>query len=471
MRVKLLGEDLIGFRATTGAVGLMQNACPHRGASLFFGRNEEEGLRCVYHGWKFDVAGACVDMPSEPAESNFKTKVRAIAYPTHERNGIIWAYMGPRRRRRRCPIWKRTCSAEERRHLDPPSRAATGCRAGKARWTPCTRRSCTPAPTQVEEPQRGALRLLHGPNRAPSSSSSTRPTAPRTARGVRRRGRVLLAHRAHAVPVLRHDAGRRDGPADALRARTCRWTTSTRCTGSLLDGADAPGSRRAEQAHLRAARDSGATATSCRTAPAGTTASRWTQNMDNDYLIDREAQTNWQSYSGIPGMRQQDMAVTESMGPIYDRIARAPGLQRLDDHPHAAALACSRARLCGAGRPPPNVDNPAAYRLRSGEVSPSPQPGLVGRQRQPAREVAGQPSRSCSSRLKCRRPAANRPQYKQRGPVSNRRVCSFSLRGVIWRPSPRHPQTPLPSAACVGAAGAGAAAFESISLSTGSFVK
>ncbi len=96
VRIKLLGEELIGYRTTSGAVGLMQNACPHRGASLFFGRNEEEGLRCVYHGWKFDVTGACVDMPSEPAESNFKNKVHARAYPTHERNGIIWAYMGPR---------------------------------------------------------------------------------------------------------------------------------------------------------------------------------------------------------------------------------------------------------------------------------------------------------------------------------------------------------------------------------------
>src|SRR4051794_27113295 len=98
VRVRLLGENLIGFRVTSGAVGLVQNSCPHRGASMFFGRNEEEGLRCVYHGWKFDVAGACVDMPSEPAESNFKNKVRTVAYPCVERNGLIWTYMGPRSR-------------------------------------------------------------------------------------------------------------------------------------------------------------------------------------------------------------------------------------------------------------------------------------------------------------------------------------------------------------------------------------
>src|SRR5215216_4018967 len=80
LRLRLLCEDLIAFRATSGRVGLLRHACPHRGASLFFGRNEEEGLRCVYHGWKFDIEGNCVDMPSEPAESNFKGKVRATGY-------------------------------------------------------------------------------------------------------------------------------------------------------------------------------------------------------------------------------------------------------------------------------------------------------------------------------------------------------------------------------------------------------
>ena len=95
----MTGDTLVRLVAAmerNPGVGLIQNACPHRGASLFFGRNEEEGLRCVYHGWKFDVTGACVDMPSEPAESNFKSKVKILAYPTTERNGIIWAYMGPR---------------------------------------------------------------------------------------------------------------------------------------------------------------------------------------------------------------------------------------------------------------------------------------------------------------------------------------------------------------------------------------
>jgi nitrite reductase/ring-hydroxylating ferredoxin subunit len=95
VRVRLLGENLVAFRDTNGRVGLIQENCPHRGASLYFGRNEECGLRCPYHGWKFDTDGACVDMPSEPASSSFKDRVRARAYPVHESGGIAWTYMGP----------------------------------------------------------------------------------------------------------------------------------------------------------------------------------------------------------------------------------------------------------------------------------------------------------------------------------------------------------------------------------------
>ena len=77
VRVRLLGEDLVAFRDTNGDVGLVDAYCAHRRAPLFFGRNEECGLRCVYHGWKFDTTGACVDMPSEPPTSKFKTMVRS----------------------------------------------------------------------------------------------------------------------------------------------------------------------------------------------------------------------------------------------------------------------------------------------------------------------------------------------------------------------------------------------------------
>ena len=94
-RVKLMGEDLVAFRDTQGRIGLIAEHCAHRGTSLFFGRNEECGLRCVYHGWKYDIVGNVVDTPAEPAGSDFRKKLRHTAYPIHEANGIIYAYLGP----------------------------------------------------------------------------------------------------------------------------------------------------------------------------------------------------------------------------------------------------------------------------------------------------------------------------------------------------------------------------------------
>src|SRR6185437_3289113 len=94
-RVRMFGEDLVAFRDSNGRVGLVDAYCPHRRAPLFFGRNEECGLRCVYHGWKFDADGHCVDLPSEPETSPMKSRVTIKAYPTFEAGGMVWAYLGP----------------------------------------------------------------------------------------------------------------------------------------------------------------------------------------------------------------------------------------------------------------------------------------------------------------------------------------------------------------------------------------
>lgn len=96
VRVRLLGEDLVAFRDSQGRVGLLREHCAHRGTSLFFGRNEACGLRCIYHGWKYDVEGNVLDTPAEPAESDFKTKLKHRAYPTVEAAGIVFAFLGPR---------------------------------------------------------------------------------------------------------------------------------------------------------------------------------------------------------------------------------------------------------------------------------------------------------------------------------------------------------------------------------------
>jgi phenylpropionate dioxygenase-like ring-hydroxylating dioxygenase large terminal subunit len=95
VRVKLLSERLLAFRDTQGRIGLVDEFCAHRGVSLWFGRNEENGLRCPYHGWKYDHTGQCIDGPSEPVESGFCSKIKLKSYPCVERGDVIWAYMGP----------------------------------------------------------------------------------------------------------------------------------------------------------------------------------------------------------------------------------------------------------------------------------------------------------------------------------------------------------------------------------------
>lgn len=97
LRVRVLGEDLLAFRDTNGRVGFVDERCPHRRASLFFGRNEEGGVRCAYHGWKFDIEGRCLDMPNEPRGSEAKDKICIKAYRAHEQAGTIWIYMGTRK--------------------------------------------------------------------------------------------------------------------------------------------------------------------------------------------------------------------------------------------------------------------------------------------------------------------------------------------------------------------------------------
>lgn len=94
MRLMLLGAKLIAFRSPDGSVGILDHMCPHRCASLFLGRNEEGGIRCVYHGWKFDRDGNCLETPNIPAEMDIRARIKARAYPAVERNGVIWAYLG-----------------------------------------------------------------------------------------------------------------------------------------------------------------------------------------------------------------------------------------------------------------------------------------------------------------------------------------------------------------------------------------
>jgi phenylpropionate dioxygenase-like ring-hydroxylating dioxygenase large terminal subunit len=355
VRIKLLGEELIAFRATSGAVGLVQNACPHRGASLFFGRNEEEGLRCVYHGWKFDVTGACVDMPSEPAESNFKTKVRARAYPCIERRGVVWAYMGPR-------------------EVPPPLPQLEGNMHDEYTITVLYRANNWMQGIEGELDTIHAAFLHSSPNRmrvaepgtfayytaqSPHGNFSVRETDHGTSYGMYREaepdtyywriGHLLFPF--YAMPpgasVLGEDA-RFLAYVPMDDHNTLEWSV-----GRRSPEAQAQGTFGREYV------------------PNGTgwfERFRIEQNLSNDFKVDRDAQKRGDSYTGIPGIRQQDMAMTETMGRIMDRTNEHLGTtDQMIIRTRRRYIAAAKA-LRDQGVTPPGVDQPQAYHQRSGLV-------------------------------------------------------------------------------------------------------
>src|SRR6185436_16977417 len=115
VRVKLLGESLVCFRDSKNQIGLIEEFCAHRGVSLWFGRNEESGLRCPYHGWKYDVTGQCVDLPSEGPHGPMRKRMKLKSYPCLELGGLVWTYMGP-------PALKPEPPAIEWAHVPPGRR-------------------------------------------------------------------------------------------------------------------------------------------------------------------------------------------------------------------------------------------------------------------------------------------------------------------------------------------------------------
>ena len=106
VRVKLLSERLLAWRDSNGKLALTDEFCAHRGVSLWFGRNEHGGLRCPYHGWKYDHTGQCIEVPSEPSESGYCQKVKLKSYPLIERGGVLWTYMGPPEKQPPLPEWE-----------------------------------------------------------------------------------------------------------------------------------------------------------------------------------------------------------------------------------------------------------------------------------------------------------------------------------------------------------------------------
>ncbi len=359
IRVRILGEDLIAFRDTSGRIAFMQNNCPHRGASLFFGRNEEDGLRCVYHGWKFDVTGQCVDMPNEPAESNFKTKVKARAYPGVQRGGVIWIYMGPPDKQPGLPDY-------------------FGCTQPNAEDRVAVKMQRDSNYAQIIE---GTIDSSHLPflhrefSRLPYGSSAiadapdmfaVRETDFGFVYGARRPAAEQYYWRVSAfvMPGFTHVANSsRAGngifvvPIDD--EHTWWWYAGVDETVKIPEVPgrlrDAVMSRENVDMFVRALCNAPDDPT------VGLLPGTWrkVRNLQNDFLIDRQMQRTV-NYTGIPGANTQDAAVTDSMGPIYDRTHERLGTTDVAII-HMRRQLIRMARDLAQGIEPPQPANPKLF--------------------------------------------------------------------------------------------------------------
>ena len=364
VRIRLLGEDLIAFRDSGGRAGLIEQSCPHRGASLFFGRNEEGGLRCVYHGWKFDVGGACLDMPNEPAESNFKTKVRAVAYPCRERGGVVWTYMGPRATPPPLPDIEANMLPEGEYTISLAMRECNYFQALEGDIDTSHTSFLHWGAVRPQDARPGTFMYYRSQDRAPryrvvETDFGTMYGAYRPAEEDTDYWRIACYLFPFWVIIptglLGHQVLFR-GWVPIDDTHTMWWSLSK---------------RRERSGRVRPETDAALAGLGM---PYEPMTSDWygrfrlQPNASNDYLIDREKQRRKESFTGIEGVHIQDQAVTESEGPIYDRsrehlvssdtmIIRTR--QRLLRIAHA---------LQERGEVPPGVDNPEVYGVRGGGV-------------------------------------------------------------------------------------------------------
>jgi phenylpropionate dioxygenase-like ring-hydroxylating dioxygenase large terminal subunit len=370
VRIRILGENLIAFRTTSGQVGVVANACPHRGASLFFGRNEEEGLRCVYHGWKFDVTGACVDMPSEPAESNFKSKVKVTSYPAQERSGLVWIYMGPREVPPELPQLEANMLPEGQYTLGAYSSECNWLQSLEGDYDTIHLGFLHQGSIRAEELTPGTMEYYvvktrwarfitddtefgctYGCNRPAEDDTTYWRLAHFLFPFYAMIPTVDLGQRKHfivVVPIddencLRFTMGEAQ-PRDpvAVRTNAPNYIVDNKTVGYASDPS------------------LNTTGWYGRFNLAGT--------VRNDYLIDRDLQKANQGplgYSGIPG-RGQDGAVTESMGVIYQRDNEHLGVTDSGIIRMRRLLLKATKELRDHGAVPPGVDNPEVYKVRSG---------------------------------------------------------------------------------------------------------
>jgi phthalate 4,5-dioxygenase len=354
LRVRLLGENLIAFRATSGAVSLVRDSCPHRGASLFYGRNEQEGLRCVYHGWKFDVTGRCVDMPNEPAESNFRGKVRAVAYPCVERAGLVWAYLGPRETPPPLPDLEPTMLADA--SVQIYQRECNWMQALEGDIDTCHTVFLHLGSVDADEARPGTWARYALSDRAPRYAVADMDFG--VMYGAYRPAEADSEYWRIANFLFPFYAMVPTGVL-GLEVRVRAWVPmDDEHTLAISIARSAQGVRSAGRQVVRPPE----------TLPNTTDwygRFRCVANAGNDYLIDRTAQKTT-SYTGIDAIFLQDQAVTESMGAIYDRTNERLGTSdQMIIRTRKRLIDAARA-LRDTGKVPPGVDDPGVYAVRSG---------------------------------------------------------------------------------------------------------
>jgi len=358
VRVKLLSERLIAFRDSDGKLGLMDEFCAHRGVSLWFGRNEEGGLRCPYHGWKYDTNGQCVDVPSEPKDSGFCEKIKLQAYPLVKIGDILWTYMGPKEEQPPYPEFEFATV--------PSNQTFTSKRFQECNWLQAMEGGIDSS----------HVSFLH------SGNLNTDPLF-KGARG----NQYNIADKMPFFEVVKHEGGlyvgaRRNAEEGNYYWRITPWVMpcftmvpprgdhpihghfwipidDENCWAWSFDYHPTRALTDVEMEALKAGKG-----VHCEYVP-GTYIPK--ANKTNDYLMDRQAQKEGRTYSGVEGIAIQDSSLQESMGPIVDRTKE--NLVSTDNGVIMARQMLRKAvtALRDKGVTPPGVD-PAHHRMRSVSV-------------------------------------------------------------------------------------------------------
>jgi phthalate 4,5-dioxygenase oxygenase subunit len=370
-KVKVMGEDLLAFRDTQGRVGLVDPVCPHRGANLYYGRNEQCGLRCVFHGWKFDVTGKCVEIPTVAADSPFKDRINIRAYRTREAGGYVWAYMGDEAQPPDLPQMAFTLVPQSHRFVTK-------------KWQDCNWLQCVEG--AVDTAHFSFLHMLLGTeNMSEAEAIEKLKHAALGMQAVRNnRFRWVRDDPMPEFSVNEIQSGLVLGAARRADEEDLYW----RITHYLLPNhALAPSAFPGENYHGQTFVP--VSDTSCwiytytwnperplteqevAMARNGHTVHAQVdehyvpiRNLRNDYLIDRHDQKH-NSFTGIQGVSEQDSAIQDSQGPIVDRTREHLGATDVGVV-RTRRLLMKALRDSMAGQPPQALDHPEAYAVQSG---------------------------------------------------------------------------------------------------------